>query len=195
VGTVQVPDSAGPGQPRVRHRWSGGLLQLLRCRGGIYALNTECGQVGGCGVGSPEEVWLKADLAAHPTACIGAYWHEPRFSSGTSHGSSTAVSTFYKDLYDAGAEFVVNGHEHNYERFLPQDVNGVYDPARGIQEFVVGSGGRSHYGFGTPLPNSVARNADTYGVIKLTLHPGSFDWQFIPEAGKTYADSGSATCH
>jgi hypothetical protein len=143
---------------------------------------------------SPQVQWLRADLAAHPVACTAAYWHTPRFSSGTHHGSSTSMRPFWQALYDFGADVVLVGHEHNYERFASQDPNGVADPGRGIREFVVGTGGKSHYTIGTPIANSEVRNADTYGVLKLTLHPTSYDWEFIPEAGKTFTDSGAASC-
>ncbi|HSB02550.1 MAG TPA: DNRLRE domain-containing protein [Anaerolineales bacterium] len=158
----------------------------------IIALNSNCSPVGGCGAGSPQELWLKADLAAHPNACTLAYWHHPRFSSGE-HGSNSAYDAFWKDLYAAGAEIVLNGHDHDYERFAPQNPSGAADP-NGIQEFVVGTGGKNHYAFTTTLTNSAARNSDTYGVIRLTLHATSYEWQFIPEAGKTFTDSGSRNC-
>ena len=145
------------------------------------------------GAGSPQETWLRADLAAHKTACTAAIWHHPLFSSGD-HGNNPSVKPLFKALYDYHADVVLNGHDHTYERFAPQDSNGVAT-AQGIREFVVGMGGRSHYGFGTPIANSEKRNSDTYGVIKLTLHPGSYDWKFIPEAGKSFADSGSQACH
>ena len=119
----------------------------------LIALNSNCGFIGGCGAGSPEETWLRADLASHPTACTLAYWHHPRWSSGTTHGSSTNMAAFWNALSSAGADVVLNGHEHNYERFAPQLPNGVADPA-GIREFVVGTGGADHYPFGTPLANS-----------------------------------------
>ena len=146
------------------------------------------------GTGSPQEQWLRADLAAHPVACTLAYWHHPRFSSGNHHGSNAEVQPFWQDLYDYGADVVLAGHEHNYERFAPQDPQGVADPIRGIRQFVIGSGGRSHYGFGSPIANSEVRNGDTYGVLKLTLHSDSYSWEFVPEAGKTFTDSGSAPC-
>lgn len=160
----------------------------------VIVINSECAQVGGCYAGSPQEEWLRADLAAHPTACTLAYWHSPRFSSGSTHGSSLLMQAIWQALYDFRADLVLTGHEHNYERFAPQDPLGNLDNARGIREFVVGTGGKSHYGFGTILPNSQARNSDTYGVLKLTLHSASYDWEFIPEAGKTFTDSGSASC-
>jgi hypothetical protein len=160
----------------------------------IIVLNSNCWAVGGCGANSPQLQWLQADLAAHPAACTLAYWHHPRFSSGP-HGNSTDVAAFWQVLYDAGADVVLNGHDHTYERFDPQTPDGAADPARGIREFVVGSGGYSHYATGAPVANSVLRNSDTYGVLKLTLHANGYDWQFMPVAGKTFTDSGSATCH
>lgn len=148
-----------------------------------------------CSTGSAQEQWLRSDLAAHPNACTVAYWHHPRFSSGTSHGSSTTVQPLWQALYDNNADLVLSGHEHNYERFAPLTPSGQLDAARGIREFVVGTGGRSHYTFGTPITGSEVRNSDTYGVLQLTLHANGYDWNFLPEAGKTFSDSGSGTCH
>jgi hypothetical protein len=158
----------------------------------IIALNSNCSQVGGCGTGSPQEQWLKSDLAAHPTMCTLAYWHHPRFSGGE-HGSSTSYDAFWRALYAAGADIVLSGHDHDYERFAPQNPSGAADP-NGIQQFVVGTGGKNHYTFTTTLPNSLVRNSDTYGILKLTLHAASYDWQFVPEAGKTFTDSGTRNC-
>jgi len=146
------------------------------------------------GVGSAQEQWLRADLAAHQVDCTLAYWHHPLFSSSSVHGSNAGMLPLWQALYDYGADVVLAGHDHTYERFAPQDPLGLADPLRGIREFVVGSGGRSHYGFGIPRPNSEVRNNDTYGVLKLTLHPDSYSWEFIPEEGKTFTDSGSAPC-
>jgi hypothetical protein len=163
----------------------------------IVVLNSECFPAGGCGPGSPQEKWLRKDLEAHPAACTLAYWHKPLFSSGGSHGSDASTKAFWDDLYAARAShvaLVLGGHDHDYERFAPQDPEGNADPAHGIREFVVGTGGKSHRPFIIPLPTSEARNADTYGVLKLTLHPASYDWQFIAEAGKTFVDSGSGKC-
>jgi hypothetical protein len=144
--------------------------------------------------GSAQETWLKADLAAHQTRCILAYWHEPRFSSGVTHGSDADFDPFWRDLYAAGADVILNGHEHNYERFAPQNPSGTAT-ATGIREFVVGTGGVSHgYSFGTPLANSEVRNSTTWGVIKLTLHAASYDWQFVPVAGGAFTDSGAGSC-
>jgi hypothetical protein len=163
----------------------------------IVVINSNCALVGGCGAGSPQEQWLRADLAAHPAACTLAYWHHPRFSSGETHGNTDELEPIWRALYEHRADIVLSGHEHNYERFAPQDSTGRLDWERGIRQFVVGTGGRSHYnGFMTPiLPNSEVRNGDTYGVLRLTLRPTGYDWQFIPETGKTFTDAGSGTCH
>jgi len=158
----------------------------------IIALNSNCSKVGGCGVGSPQEQWLKADLAANPTMCTLAYFHHPRFSSGQ-HGNDSSYDVFWKDLYAAGVELVLNGHDHIYERFAPQSPSAAADP-KGIQQFTVGTGGKNHTSIATVRANSVVRNTDTYGFLKLTLHATSYDWQFVPEPGKTFTDSGTRNC-
>ena len=146
--------------------------------------------------GSAQETWLRADLAASTKQCTLAYWHKPRFSSGTNHGSLAAAQPLWQALYDFGAELVLNGHEHNYERFAPQTPTGAADPVKGIREIVSGTGGESHYNDeGTPLPNSEVFNGTTFGVLKLTLGAGTYSWQFIPVAGASFTDSGSGTCH
>jgi len=161
----------------------------------LIALNSECSWVdGGCGPGSPQERWLRADLAAHRNLCTLAYWHQPRFSSGPHH-SNPAYDAFWRALYEAKADVVLTAHDHDYERFALQDPHGHADPARGIREFVVGTGGKNHYQFKGAQPNSQVRNGDTFGVLALTLHPTSYSWRFIPEAGKTFTDSGSTTCY
>ena len=145
--------------------------------------------------GSPQETWLRADLAAHPVACTLAYWHHPRFSSGINHGSDTSMHPLWQALYDYGADVVLNGHEHNYERFALQNPAGEADPVRGLREFVVGTGGKVLYAFSPrPAPNTEVRDSRTFGVLKLTLHPTSYSWEFIPEPGKTFTDSGTAPC-
>jgi hypothetical protein len=146
--------------------------------------------------GSAQEQWLRADLAASTKACTLAYWHHPRFSSGSKHGSSASSQPLWQALYDAGADIVLAGHEHNYERFAPQTPTGTADPSRGIREFVVGTGGESHYDDGsTRLSNSEVFNGTTYGVLKLTLGPGTYSWEFVPVAGQSFTDNGSGTCH
>ncbi|MFN2626259.1 MAG: metallophosphoesterase [Mycobacteriales bacterium] len=161
----------------------------------LIALNANCGAIGGCGVGSPEERWLRADLAKHSAArCTLAYWHQPRWSSGL-HGDDPAYDAFWRALYRAGADVVLNGHDHDYERFAPQSPAGVADAPRGIREFVVGTGGESHYPIKAPALTSEFRLPFTYGVLALTLHATSYDWEFAPVDSRPVRDSGTASCH
>src|SRR5918995_2557789 len=166
----------------------------------IVALNSNCG-VGGeirCGPGSAQTEWLEEDLAANAgkRQCTLAYMHHPRFSSGVKHGGTSTMEPLWEALYEAGAEVVLSGHEHNYERFAPQDPEGRAIAQRGIRQFVVGSGGgKSHYPIFDPLPNSEVHNDESYGVLKLTLSPKSYGWRFIPVEGEIFGDSGSAPCH
>jgi hypothetical protein len=160
----------------------------------IVALNSNCSQVGGCGVGSPQEQWLREDLAAHPTTCTLAYWHHPRFSFGN-YGNDTRTKALWQALDEAGAEIVLSGHDHNYQRWTPQTPSGIPDEARGIREFVVGTGGKSHYALGSPPANVEKADGDTSGVLQLTLHATSYDWQFVPVAGQSFTDTGSTSCH
>jgi chitodextrinase len=159
----------------------------------LIELNSNCSTVG-CTAGSEQEQWLRADLAAHPYACTLAYWHHPRFSSGHD-GNNTFMQPIWKALYEGDADLALVGHSHNYERFAPQDVNGNLDRTRGIRQFVVGTGGAFFTGVGSPQPNSEVRQNSTFGVIKITLHPTSYDWQFQPEAGQSFTDSGTESCH
>jgi acid phosphatase type 7 len=157
--------------------------------------NSSCSTIS-CAAGSAQEQWLRADLAANTKSCTLAYWHHPRFNSGSEHGNNTAVAPFWSALYDFNADVILNGHEHVYERFAPQAPNAASDAQRGIRQFVVGSGGNGHYTFkATPEPNSERRDNTSYGVLKLTLKTGGYDWQFIPAAGSSFTDSGSGTCH
>jgi hypothetical protein len=160
----------------------------------IIALNSNDGcALVACDAGSTQERWLRADLAAHPARCTLAYWHAPRFWSGV---SALHYDAFWHDLYAAGADLVLNGHIHNYERFAPQTPSGALDRGTGIREFVVGTGGRSLAGLvNTIQANSQVRNDTTFGVLELTLHSTGYDWQFVPEAGKSFTDSGSGVCH
>ena len=151
------------------------------------------------GPGSPQARWLQADLASSPKRCTLAYFHHPRFFSSGAGAPGGGVNdferAFWDALYGAGTDIVLNGDQHQYERFAPQTPDAAADPARGIREFVVGTGGKNHRPFVEPKPNSEMRDATAFGVLKLTLKPGAYDWQFIPEAGKTFTDSGSGTCH
>jgi acid phosphatase type 7 len=165
----------------------------------IVVLNTNCASkdLGGCAEGSPEETWLKQDLAAHPSACMLAYGHHALFSSGLlpKHAEHPELRAFWQDLYDAHADLILAGHEHSYERFAPQNPEGNSDPEQGIREIAVGTGGRSHTPLGYAKPNSEVRDDKTYGVLKLTLSPGKYLWEFIPVAGKVFRDSGESPCH
>src|SRR5919112_5951706 len=137
--------------------------------------------------------WLKADLAANSAACTLAYFHQPRFSSG-SGGNALETQPLWDALYAPHADVVLAGHDHIYERFAPQTPNGTLDTARGIRQFTVGTGGVNHGGIGEIKANSKVRNTTTYGVLKLTLNSTSYSWQFVPEAGKTFTDSGTTSC-
>ena len=161
----------------------------------VVALNSECEFVGGCGADSPQVRWLRADLAAHPSPCTLAFFHGPRFTSGRYGDHSEAVKPFWDALYAAGADVVLSGHEHFYERFGPQTPAGGFDPARGIRQFTVGMGGKSRHGFITVAPNSELRDNRTLGILQMTLREGSYDWRLLRAPTGGAADGGRATCH
>jgi acid phosphatase type 7 len=165
----------------------------------IVALNSNCGEAQiRCSPSSTQVRWLEEDLAANADeeGCTLAYMHHPRFSSGVEHGSYETVEPMWEVLYEAGAEMVLSGHEHNYERFAPQDPSGKADPEGGIRQFVVGTGGgASDYPILEPLANSEVQNDESYGVLKLTLRPKSYEWRFLSAEGGEFTDSGSARCH
>jgi len=145
--------------------------------------------------GSAQLEWLRSDLQANSgKTCTLAYWHHPRFSSGE-HGSDSRGSAIWDALYANGADVVLNGHEHSYERFAPQTPGGVADDSRGIRAFVVGTGGTLLRAMGTPKANSEVANSSSHGVLKLTLAPVGYAWQFLPMAGQSFTDSGSGPCH
>lgn len=160
----------------------------------IIAINSNCGAIGGCGAGSAQEQWLRADLKANSTKCTLAYFHHPRFSSG-GHGNTSGMQPFWQALYDYDADVVISAHDHNYERFAPQDPMGNADPESGIRQFLAGTGGKSHDDFPNVQPNSEVREGQTFGVLKMTLRPTGYDWEFVPVAGETFTDSGSDVCH
>jgi acid phosphatase type 7 len=192
-------DAASPQEPGCRvecegyYSWDIGTWHMI-------ALNSECRRVGGCQEDSPQHQWLVNDLAQNLNDCVLAYWHQPRFSSGR-HGSFPNYESLWEALYEAGADVILVGHDHDYERFAPQSPNGGYDPDFGIRQFVVGTGGRNL----TPLneetgllPNSEAFNNISFGVLKMTLHPNGYDWEFVPvveEDSAPFTDSGSDNCH
>lgn len=161
----------------------------------IIEINSNCTKIsGGCGAGSPEETWVRSDLAANHSFCTLAVFHHPRYSSGHD-GDNLFMAPIFQDLYNANADVVLSGHSHDYERFAPQDNASHLDNARGITQFVVGTGGSFFTGFGSIKPNSQVHQNSTFGVLELTLHPTSYDWRFVPEAGKTWTDSGTRSCH
>jgi acid phosphatase type 7 len=151
--------------------------------------------VGGCTRGSAQGRWLRKDLANHPSRCTLAYFHHPLFTSGEYSPGVPGVRPLWKVLYKAGADVILNGHDHNYQRFAPQDPEGKADPERGIMEFVVGTGGRRLYAIESPIANVQRYDDDTIGVLKLTLLSGSYDWKFVPVAGQSFSDSGTTSCH
>jgi Ca2+-binding RTX toxin-like protein len=158
----------------------------------LIALNSNCDHVGGCNTGSPQKLWLEQDLAANPATCTLAYWHHPVFSSTR---PDSERKPFWRTLYSAGAELILTGHAHNYERFAPQTADGIYDAANGITAIVAGTGGKSLTHFGTAVAdNSQVRLDTTFGVLMLVLHPSSYDWQFVSDAGQV-EDSGTRACH
>jgi Concanavalin A-like lectin/glucanases superfamily/Calcineurin-like phosphoesterase len=159
----------------------------------VVELNSNCSQVS-CSTGGAQDQWLKSDLAANPTKCTLAFFHHPRFSSGLA-GNNSNMGVLYTDLYNANADVVLAGHDHLYERFGPQNPSAVADSARGIREFVVGTGGKSLVDFDQIKANSQVRNNTTFGVLRLTLHSSSYDWSFAPIAGQSFTDSGSTACH
>lgn len=159
----------------------------------LVALNSNCAIVGGCGAGSEQERWLRADLAAHPGRCTLAYWHHARFSSGL-HGNNDVTAGLWRALEDAGADVVLTAHDHDYERFSPLSPDGRPVQAGGIRQFVVGTGGRSLYPFRAPVAGSEVRSAATFGVLMLSLRETGYDWRFLPVAGSKFTDGGSGSC-
>ena len=155
----------------------------------IYALNSEID----VSVTGAQVEWLINDLNANPRLCVLAYWHQPLWSSRYEDGSDAAYETLWKILHDAGAELVINGHIHNYERFQEMNAEGAA-ASPGLREIVVGTGGVNLDGYVTTLSTSEVRNASTFGVLKLTLSPTSYAWEFVPVAGKSFTDSGTTSC-
>jgi hypothetical protein len=158
----------------------------------IYVLNSNCEFVP-CASGSEQERWLRADLAAHPRRCVAAVWHHPVFSSGY-HGNNAQAAPLWRALEDAGAEIVLSGDDHDYERFAPQTWTGQADPD-GIRQFVVGTGGVTLRPFRTIRANSERRSSTTLGVLSLSLGITRYGWRFVPVSGATFTDSGTTSCH
>lgn len=144
--------------------------------------------------GTEQNAWLKADLAANPAKCTLAYWHNPIFHSGA--GPITRrMRTSFQLLYEAGAEFILSGDAHHYERFKPMSLNTHIEPDRGIRQFIVGTGGASHTRLGAIWKGTEVRDNTSFGILKLVLSPDSYAWQFIPIDADGFTDSGSTACH
>ena len=162
----------------------------------VVVLNSDCWRVGGCGAGDDQISWLRDDLEEHRAQCTLAYWHRPPFSSGR-YGDPEAtdrVRPLWRVVVDAGVELVLVGHEHSYERFAPMNAEGDADPD-GTQLIVAGTGGGNLRRYERPpLPTTEIRNDEAWGVLKLTLRAGGYDWRFLPVAGKTFTDAGSRSC-
>jgi hypothetical protein len=159
----------------------------------VVVLDSNCWDVGGCEKGSPQERWLRTDLALHPADCTLAMWHHPRFSSGFA-GNHVDYRDIWTALSDNHAEVVLSGHDHDYERFTPQDADGRLDPAHGIREFVVGTGGAYALPFVKLAANSEVRHTGTFGVMKLDLRADGYSWTFVAVPGDSFTDSGQASC-
>jgi PKD repeat protein len=157
----------------------------------IFVLNSEISLK----ANTPQEIWLRSELAKSKKPCTLAIWHKPRFYSGSVATEATSQKALWTALYNAGAELIIGGHHHNYERFAPQNADGVADAAKGIRQFVVGTGGKDFASFGTPAPNSELRDKTAFGVLKLTLTSTGYTWQFLPAGTSTFTDSGAGTCH
>ncbi len=151
----------------------------------VIVLNSNCDRVGGCGRDSPQWRWLQADLAAYGNRCTLAYWHHPRFSSGP-HGSNVEIAPLWGLLARAGADVVLAGHDHDYERFAR---------IGGIRSFVVGTGGAGLYPTLFPRAGSIVRSSSGYGILRMTLRPTGYDWRFVPVDGGTFGDAGTGRCH
>ena len=156
----------------------------------VVVLNTEIE----LGDGSEQLAWLREDLRAHPARCTMVAMHRPRFSSGK-HGDSERVKDAFRVMYDGGVDVLLSGHDHVYERFAPQDPDGRPDPARGVRQFVVGTGGAPFYEFRRKIDaNSQVHQNRVHGVLRLVFHPAGYDWEFVG-VGAGFSDKGSGTCH
>jgi hypothetical protein len=174
----------------------------------VIALNSAvCPAYTGCGPGDPQYEWLKADLADHPSVCTLAYWHHPRFdwlkyqnANWTEGYEFSKTKPFWDLLYAAGADVVLNGHNHNYSHWLPMDPEGNYDPANGITQFIVGTGGRNLNDFGGPKTEPatfLTGESSEFGILELALHPTSYEYGFVSTLGTDsgFIDRGAGTCH
>jgi hypothetical protein len=200
VPTMQNPD---PNDPDNNHglTFGGGYYSYDLGSWHIVALNSNCDKVGGCDASSAQGQWLQRDLANHPAQCTLAYFHHPLYA--TANGTNTLnVRPLWEMLYAKGADVILSGHAHRYERHAPMTPEGLLDPTNGIRQFVVGTGGEP--GGSEIDPNQVPQGVlqkvviDKFGVIKVDLDAGSYSWAFIAVGGTangTVMDSGSEQCH
>ncbi|HEU0114632.1 MAG TPA: hypothetical protein VFQ80_08145, partial [Thermomicrobiales bacterium] len=184
--------AGAPGAGYYSYDYAGWHIVVLNSNGSEPS-GDACGWIA-CNGKSPQGQWLKQDLAHDTAKCTLAYWHHPRFSSGA-HGDNSEVQPFWKQLAKAGADVVLNGHSHDYERFAPMNAKGKRNPKAGMREFVVGTGGAELSGFHHPAANSEFRLVQQWGVLQLTLYPDHYDWAFLETPSGAVADSGSGTCH
>jgi hypothetical protein len=186
----------GVGDPRGRAGIRGrGWYSFDLGRWHLVSLNANCGRPDvSCGPGSPQLEWLRRDLARHPSRCTLAFWHQPRFSSGA-HGNDERVSAFWRVLYAAGADVVLNGHDQLYERFAPQTARGEVDRRRGIVQFTVGTGGEALFEFRRIKRASRARQNSTFGILRMRLAGGGFRWAYLAAPGGEALDKGHRRCH
>jgi calcineurin-like phosphoesterase family protein len=160
----------------------------------LIALNSNCAAIGGCGAGSPQETWLKADLAGSSSACTIAYWHHPRFSAGQT-GDDTRTAALWTDLVNAHADLVLSGHDHTYQRFAPMDSTGNA-LATGVRELIVGTGGEEHHALPLARPTLQVSDNTTFGILRLTLAPNAYAGQFVPASGAgSFTDSFTGSCN
>jgi hypothetical protein len=181
----------GRGGPAGSYRYSYGLGAWH-----VVVLDSDCWRVGGCAVDDPQARWMRADLRRHRARCTLAYWHRPPFSSGRygDPADTERVRPLWRVAVEEGVDVVLTAHEHSYERHAPMDANGKPD-AGGTRLFVVGTGGGNLRRFrNPPLPSTEIRNDDTWGVVRLELHPDRYDWRFLPVDARPFSDHGSGTC-
>lgn len=146
-------------------------------------------------VGSAQYRWLLDDLAASSSSlCTLVFWHHPVFSSGP-HGNDPRMRDALAALHAAGADVLLVGHDHVYERLAPHDATGESDPVRGIRSFTVGTGGAGLYEFKAPHPRSELRDASTHGLLRLVLGDGMYRWEFVSTGGGAPRDRGQGACH
>jgi calcineurin-like phosphoesterase family protein len=174
-----------------KHGWYSVELGSWR----LVALNSNCWAVGGCSGGSPQYRWLRHLLAHRPSSCTLAFMHHPLVSSGPHGDDESHARPLWKLLYHFGVDAALVGHDHIYERFAPVNARGVKNKRHGIREFIVGTGGAMHYGITRVHRYSQVHNTRTFGALRMTLRQGAYDWKFLPAAGGTFSDSGSARCH